>query len=211
MMRHCQRYLAILTFVIHLCMTQHGYAQSLTNTQEYLLWYKAPAVAWEEALPLGNGQTGAMVFGGIGTERLQLNDNTVWSGYPDHGNNPQAAVLLPKIRSLIFSGAYDSAAKVWKQMQGPYSARYLPLADCWLQFDTDSAVTDYRRSLDLSTAIANVQYRQDGNLIERETFLSHPAKALISRIHSAVAGKLSFAISLSSKLRYKVTRQHDGY
>ena len=97
------------------------------------LWYNQPADAWEEALPLGNAKTGAMVFGGVATEHFQLNDNTLWSGYPNPGNNPNGPKILPQVRKQIFEGNYDSATTLWKKMQGPYSARYLPLADLWIE------------------------------------------------------------------------------
>src|SRR5690606_15765083 len=88
------------------------------------LWYNTPARAWEEAMPLGNGKTGAMVFGRISRERIQLNDNTLWSGYPLSGNNSDGPVILPKVREAISTGDYNRASYLWKKMQGPYSARY---------------------------------------------------------------------------------------
>src|SRR5215211_4082168 len=97
------------------------------------LWYNKPATAWEEALPLGNAKTGAMVFGGVVDERYQLNDNTLWSGFPESGNNPAGPEYLPEVRQQIFAGNWDSATTLWKKMQGPYSARYLPLADLWIK------------------------------------------------------------------------------
>src|SRR3954468_22616991 len=84
-------------------------------------WYNKPSSAWEEALPLGNGKTGAMVFGGVAKERFQLNDNTLWSGYPLAGNNPNGPTILPQVRDAVLKGNYDSAAILWKKMQGPYS------------------------------------------------------------------------------------------
>src|SRR6187401_1352258 len=105
------------------------HAQIKSYDHNLKLWYRQPAKAWEEALPLGNAKTGAMVFGGIAKERFQLNDNTLWSGYPNPGNNPDGPKYLPLVRELVFAGNYDSAAAVWKKyMQGTYSARYLPLA-----------------------------------------------------------------------------------
>src|SRR6266850_8181915 len=97
------------------------------NDPELKLWYDQPAAIWEEALPLGNGRTGAMVFGGVGRERFQLNDNTLWSGYPDAGNNPNGPVYLPLIRNAVDDGYYSLAALYWQKMQGPNSARYLPM------------------------------------------------------------------------------------
>ena len=83
------------------------------------LWYNKPAVAWEEALPLGNGKTGAMVFGGLVTERLQLNDNTLWSAYPESGNNPNGPAVLPQVRQAVFDGDYaksEGLGTVFKEL-----------------------------------------------------------------------------------------------
>ena len=97
------------------------------------LWYNKPATIWEEALPLGNAKTGAMVFGGVAEERFQLNDNTLWSGYPNPGNVSEGPKILQQVREQLFTSNWDSAAKIWKKMHGPYSARYLPLADLWIR------------------------------------------------------------------------------
>ena len=127
-----------------------GIADAQSNLK---LWYNKPAAAWEEALPLGNAKTGAMVFGGVVDERYQLNDNTLWSGYPEGGNNPDGPKILPQVREQIFAGNWDSATTLWKKMQGPYSARYLPLVDLWLRNYHDSTTTSYYRDLNLSNAI----------------------------------------------------------
>src|SRR5690349_15670047 len=121
------------TLLIFLLLPVIVKSQSPDNNK-LLMWYDKPAGIWEEALPLGNGNTGAMVFGRIDKERYQLNDNTLWSGYPQDGNNPQAASLLPELRQFLFKGDYASAEQTWRKMQGPYSARYLPLGDLWLDF-----------------------------------------------------------------------------
>jgi len=172
------------------------------------LWYDRPARAWEEALPLGNGKTGAMVFGQINREHFQLNDNTLWSGYPDAGNNPNGPVILPLVREAIFRGDYDSATALWKKMQGPYSARYLPLADLWLDFDrkdgassSDSVPTAYYRDLDLNTAIATVKYTLAGISYERKTFISYPGKVMVVHIKADKKGALNFSVSLTSLLK----------
>src|SRR5687768_17218977 len=132
--------------------------------QSLKLWYSTPATIWEEALPLGNAKTGAMVFGGVATERFQLNDNTLWSGSPNPGNSPEGPKHLLLIRELVFAGNYDSAAAVWKKnLQGPYSARYLPLADLWLKNQlNDTIPSSYYRDLDLNTAITTVKYVING-------------------------------------------------
>jgi alpha-L-fucosidase 2 len=130
------------------------------QTTSLKLWYNRPAKAWEEALPLGNAKTGAMVFGGVVTERFQLNDNTLWSGFPNPGNNPDGKTFLPQVRKQVFAGNYDSATTLWRKMQGPYSARYLPLADLWLKFNySDTTPVKYYRDLDLNNATATVNTR----------------------------------------------------
>ena len=141
------------------------------------------ASAWEEALPLGNGKTGAMVFGGAAREQFQLNDNTLWSGYSDPGNNPNGIKYLPLIRRAVEDGDYTLAEKYWKKMQGPYSARYLHMGNLFLGLLLkDTAITNYSRSLDLNTAIATVSYKVKGITFNRESFISHPDKVLVVRL-----------------------------
>jgi len=191
--------IGIVVFSILLCTVSAVQAQNK-------LWYKQPAKYWEEALPLGNGKTGAMVFGGVAQERWQLNDNTLWSGAPDPGNNPGAQKLLPIVRQLINEKKYDSAAVVWKKMQGPYSAKYLPLADLLLSFPVpDTIVQNYSRQLDLGTATATVTYQQAGVTYHRETFTSFPDKAMVIRLTADKKNAISFIVSLTSKLKY-ITR-----
>jgi len=178
-------------------------AEAQTNNLK--LWYNKPAKAWEEALPLGNGKTGAMVYGRVNRERIQLNDNTLWSGFPDAGNNVNGPQVLPQVRKAIFEGNYDQAALLWKKMQGPYSARYLPLGELYiLDNRKDSVTTSYKRELDINTAISAVNYTIDGVTYKREVFTSYPDKALLVRITSSKPGALNFKAGLASKLRFNV-------
>src|SRR5690349_19662104 len=103
----------LISFLAFLGFISDSLAQK--TKQELRLWYTKPASIWEEALPLGNGKTGAMVFGGITRERFQLNDNTLWSGYPDAGNNSNGPIILPQVGAQIFAGNYDSATSLWKK------------------------------------------------------------------------------------------------
>ena len=181
------------------------------DAKQLKLWYNKAAKAWEEALPLGNAKTGAMVFGGLEKERYQLNDNTLWSGFPDPGNNPNGPIYLPLVRKQVFAANYDSAARLWKKMQGPYSARYLPLADLFLSFpETEDLAKDYYRDLDLSNAVATVRYTHTASFL-RESFISHPAKVMVIRITSDKKGSVNFQASLSSKLKYRVTAVDKNY
>ncbi|MGZ5135362.1 MAG: glycoside hydrolase family 95 protein, partial [Flavitalea sp.] len=176
------------------------------------LWYTSPASIWEEALPLGNAKTGAMVFGGVVNERYQLNDNTLWSGYPEPGNNPNGPTILPLVRQQNFEGNYDSAAKLWKKMQGPYSARYLPLADLLLKFNLrDTTAKKYYRDLDLNNATSTVQYLADEVNYTRESFISFPDKVMVIKISTDKKAAVNFTSSIRSKLRYRTTAMGDDY
>ncbi|MGE9312575.1 glycosyl hydrolase family 95 catalytic domain-containing protein [Niabella sp. CJ426] len=180
-------------------------AQVKSGKDDLKLWYDKPASIWEEALPLGNGKTGAMIFGGVGTERLQLNDNTLWSGAPNPGNTPGGPVILAEVRRLIFAGLYDSATNVWKKMHGPYSARYLPMADLWLRtLGPDTTASAYYRDLNLNTATATVKYTLNGVTYTREAFVSHPDKALVVRLSANKSKAINISAALSSKLKYRV-------
>jgi len=190
-----------LLFLFSVCISLLAAAQASPSLK---LWYTYAASAWEEALPLGNGSTGAMVFGQPYKEHYQLNDNTLWSGYPESGNNPNGPSILPQVRAAIFRGNYDSAAVLWKKMQGPYSARYLPLADLWLSLTDSAAIpSSYYRDLDLNTAIATVQYRSGGVFYQRSTFISYPRKVMVIQLTADKPAALNFSVALTSLLHYQ--------
>jgi alpha-L-fucosidase 2 len=200
-MRHLYFFLLVVsTTAIH-CNEQNDTAQPNLK-----LWYDKPAAIWEEALPLGNAKTGAMVFGGIARERFQLNDNTLWSGAPNPGNTENGVEIVEQVRKQVFENNYDSAAALWKKMHGPYSARYLPLADLWLSGPIpDTITTDYYRDLDLANAIATVKYNTSGVNYHREVFISHPAKVMVIHLTADKKGKIRFDVSLTSKLKFQTT------
>lgn len=188
------------------------FAQSNFRDQDLKLWYDKPAGIWEEALPLGNAKTGAMVFGGVGTERYQLNDNTLWSGYPEPGNNPNGPSVLPQVRKALFEGAYDSATALWKKMQGPYSARYLPLGDLWLKsHGKDSTTSTYYRDLNLNNAVATTRYTVGGITYQREAFISYPDKVMVVRLTASKKGSINLNTALTSKLKYRTTAIANNY
>lgn len=176
-------------------MPEHSLPQN--ETQEHLLWYREPAAQWTEALPLGNGRLGAMVFGGVGEERLQLNEDTIWSGGPSNRNNPGAREALPEVRRLLVAGQIQEAeALAGEGLLGipPRLDCYQPLGDLWLEFDEDDT-TDYRRELDLSTGIARVTYGGPGAEHTREVFVSAPDQVLV--VHLEAAAPLRFRARLS--------------
>lgn len=121
------------------------------------LWYRKPAANWNEALPVGNGRLGAMVFGGGRSEHLQLNEDTLWSGYARDWNNPGAKAILPEVRRLVLEKKdYAGADQLCRGMQGPYNQSYLPLGDLHLELGQELQSQNYRRALDLETGIASV-------------------------------------------------------
>lgn len=172
-----------------------------TTESDLRLWYGQAAKQWEEALPIGNGRLGAMVFGDVANEHLQLNEDTLWSGYPRDWNNPRAREVLPEVRRLIDAGKYTEADTLCKQMQGTFTQSYLPMSDLWLRFDGDQPIEQYTRDLDLQTAIATVRYTQGGATFIREAWVSAPDQVLALRLRCDQPGRLSFTLSLSSILQ----------
>jgi len=165
------------------------------------LWYDRPATHWVEALPLGNGKLGAMVFGGAPVEHLQINEESLWSGYPRDCDNPEAKAFLPRVRQAVFAGDYVLADQMAKHMQGPYTQSYLPLGDLYLEFDHAAEIQSYRRWLDLDSAIHHTEYDIGGVKYTRQVFISAPDHVLVMRISCSQPGALSLAIRTSSPLR----------
>ena len=166
------------------------------------LWYEKPAAAWVEALPIGNGRLGAMVFGDPLRERLALNEDTLWSGGPTDWDNPDAKTWLPKVREAVFAGRYAEADALAKKMQGPYNQSYQPLGDLHLEFDVPGPVEGYRRELDLDRAVATATFRAGSAVHTREAFASFPDQVIVLRVSADLAGQVSFTARLASKLRH---------
>ena len=175
------------------------------------LRYTQPAEKWTEALPVGNGRLGAMVFGTLATERLQLNEETLWSGAPKDWNNPEAKAVLPEVRAALFAGDYVKATALSKKMQGTYTQAYQPLADLRLNFWGDAATagaTNYHRELDLDRAVATVRYTVGNATFTREVFSSFPDQVIVVRLTCDQPGKITFTAAADSLLRYSI--QTDG-
>jgi alpha-L-fucosidase 2 len=170
----------------------------------WMLWYRQPARVWTEALPIGNGRLGAMVFGGVDVERLALNEDTLWSGAPKDWNNPLARGLLPAVRRLIFDGSFAEADELCKQMQGPFTQSYMPLGNLRLEFEHQGDVTDYRRELDLESAVARVTYRVGDVTFRREMIASAPDQAIVMRLTCDQPGQISFVAALNSQLHHAI-------
>ena len=172
------------------------------------LWYRRPAREWVEALALGNGRLGAMVFGGVETERLQLNEDTLWGGGPYDPVNPEALAALPEARRLVFAGKYKEAAGLIsaKMMAKPLGQMpYQPVGDLLLALPAAKAVDDYRRELDLDTALARVSYTLDGVRHAREAFASTPDHVIALRLTADRPGQVNFTAQLATPQKATVT------
>ena len=191
-------------------------AATIASAADLQLWYKQPAREWVEALPVGNGRLGAMVFGGTATERLQLNEDSLWLGWPDANDNPAALAALPKIRELLFAGKYAEAQKLTNHTQiclpgenGSFGS-YTTLGDLTFDFPGHESATDYRRKLALDDAIARVSYRVGDTHFVRETFASYPDQVLVSRIASDQPGSVTFTVKLKRPEAAQTVATKDG-
>ena len=187
-----------------LAVTFFGSAAALSAAEPEQLRYTHAALHWTEALPVGNGRLGAMVFGGVATEHFQLNEATLWSGAPRDWNNPGAREILPQVRAAIFAGDYLKAGELCKKMQGPYNQSYQPLGDLHLDFPGTAGATGYERRLDLDRAVATVRYQLDGATFTRETFSSFPDQVIVVRLTCDQPKHITFTASADSLLRYSV-------
>lgn len=172
-----------------------------TAAQPLKLWYRHPASAWVEALPIGNGKLGAMVFGDIREERLQLNEETMWTGHPIDRSQPGALRALQKARRLLFDGQYSQAEEmIANQFMGRRletgTHTYQTLGDVTISFDHNESQS-YYRELDLNTAAVTVRYKSNGTEYKREYFASPVDNVLVMRLSADQAGALSCSLSLN--------------
>lgn len=169
-----------------------------------LLRYDRPAEQWTEALPVGNGRLGAMVFGGIHSELLQLNEATLWSGGPSEWNNPGAKAALAQVREALFAGDYTTADELCRKMQGPFNQSYQPLGDLKLSFLHEGEPTGYERYLDLDSAVTGMRYQIGDCNFTREVFASYPDQVIVLRISCDQPRKISLNMTADSPLRHEV-------
>jgi alpha-L-fucosidase 2 len=224
MMRNIFKSNCVFLFVTVACVAQ---AQSDYTPK---LWYKEPANAtikdnpngwinnpeWLKALPVGNVFIGAMIFGDVNKERIQLNEKSLWSGRPADNDNPDAAKYLAEIRSLLFAGKYKEATALTNKTQvckgvgtgngnganAPYGC-FQTLGDLWLDFNKSSSYKNYYRELDLMHGIALTKYEQDGVVYTREVFASYPDRALIIHLAANKPHALSFLLSIDRPEKFK--------
>ncbi|WP_345006202.1 glycoside hydrolase family 95 protein [Snuella lapsa] len=223
-------WISCLTLLIMSCSEQPNQKENLK------LWYTEPAKAtvadnpngwkddpeWLKALPLGNGALGAMVFGDVNKERIQLNEESMWSGSPDDNDNPEAYLAQAKIRELLFNGNYKEATKLTQQTQickgkgsGHGNGATVPfgcfqtLGDLWIDFENQSDYDNYYRELDLEDAVVRISYTQGGVRYKREIFTSHPDQVMVVKLTADKPGAISFKSSLTRPERFQTKSEGD--
>ena len=177
-----------------------GFCQNDTK-----LWYKQPAKVWTEALPVGNGRLGAMVFGRVSNELIQLNESTFWSGGPvKHNVNPNAYVNLGLTREALFAENYSKAAALARKLQGVYSESFEPLGDLMITQDFKNAnPSAYYRDLNIADAISTTRFTIDGTEFIRQIFVSAPDQVIVMRFTANKPGALNFKVGTKSLIQYK--------
>lgn len=171
------------------------------GSNDFSLWYAQPAQKWTEALPIGNGRMGAMVFGGTAHERIQFNEDTLWRGKPHDYVRDGALETLPEIRRLVFEGRADEAAKLAREKAISNPVRqlpYQPFGDLRLTFPGHENVTEYRRELNLDSAMAHVSYKVGDVQFVRSAWASYPDRAIFLKIMALKPGQISFTLTLDS-------------
>src|SRR5690606_3700324 len=173
------------------------------SQQDMVLWYDRPATYFEETLVLGNGKHGASVFGGIPSEKIYLNDATLWSGEPvDPHMNPDAHKHITQIRKTLKAEDCLQTEQLNTQLQINFSQSYAPLGTMYIDFRHQGYAENYRRELDIDRAVSRVRYNLDGIRHTREYFVSHPDKVMVVRLSGSKKGALSFDVKFQSLLKY---------
>ena len=189
-----QSLLVILILLVAMCSQPAA-------ANEHKLWYDRPAQTWTEALPIGNGRLGAMVFGNVFADRLQLNEETIWAGQPNNNANPEARQYLPTIRQLVWEGKYREAQDMGTahvQSRTNHGMPYQPFGDLYLNFPGQGNYTNYYRELSLDSARAITQYTANGTTFRREYISSFTGNVITVHLTASKRGAISFTASLTS-------------
>ena len=175
------------------------------------LWYDAPATTWLEALPLGNSRMGAMIYGGVQEDEIQLNEETFWSGGPHDNNSTMSKYYLSQVRSLIFQGREDEAQKIVNRrfIVGPHGMKYLTLGSLKILNDSLGEITDYERELNLVDATAEVTFRADNALFTRKAFASMADSIIVVRFKAGPPARMSFFLDHQCDYDYETVVDGD--
>ena len=174
-----------------------------------MIWNPAAAERFEEAYPIGNGRLGAMVYGGVGAERLSLNESSLWSGRPKSYALPEARAALAGVRQALFRDDFPAADKLCGKLMGPYTQSYLPAGNLRLYFSHDIAATEYRRELDLADGVCRVSYQCGEVAYTRTVFSSYSDQLVVMRLEASSPGAITFSTHFDSLLRGFQRREAD--
>ena len=206
-----------LNYLFSLCALIFVVAQATTAQSSTKLWFDKPAAYFEESLVLGNGKMGASVFGGPESEKIYLNDATLWSGKPvDPYMNPEAYKFIPQVREALAKEDYKQADSLNRNIQGKFTESYAPLGTLFINFEHKGEVEDYYRELDISEAISKTTYRVEGIKFSREYLISHPDQIMVVKLSADKKSALNFSVTFNSLLKYKTKVEDnilkaDGY
>jgi len=219
-----------------LCILLISCSGEILTENNLKLWYNQPADAsvpdspngwhddaeWLKSLPLGNGSLGVMVFGDVNRERIQLNEESMWSGSHHDSDNPEAALHQYKIRQMLFEGKYREATELTNKTQickgsgsGHGNGANVPfgcfqtLGDLWIDWDKTGDYKNYYRELDLNDAVVRVRYTQNGVNYEREIFTSYPGQVMVARFTADKPGQISFNCSMTRPERFSTHSEDD--
>lgn len=193
-----------MIFTWALCLFVIG-GSSLWAQSTHKLWYNQPAQYFEETLVLGNGRMGASVFGGVDSDKILLNDITLWSGEPVKADSwPDAYKNLPAVREALKNEDYELAEKLNRKLQGNNSQSYAPLGTLFLNFNHSGTAQKYYRELNIANAVSKVEYEVNGVTFTREYFISHPDQVMVIKLTSSKKGALSFSLQFTSQLKHQV-------
>jgi alpha-L-fucosidase 2 len=202
-MKIVQRYLLLVV----LCIFQSLQLTHAQQSGDLKLWYEKPATQWLEALPVGNGRLGAMVYGDPSKECIQLNENTVWAGRPYRNDKAEAKEALGDVRKMIFDGKYKEALDLvnQKMIGGPHGMSYQTAGNLRLNFAGHEHFTNYYRELDLEKATVSSRYTVDAVNYTTKVFSSFPDQVIIARISADKSGSINFSASMDRPGKVKVS------
>ncbi len=193
------------SILLSLCFVFLWKIEALSQSNN-TLWYKQPAQYFEESLVLGNGKMGASIFGGVESDKIFLNDATLWTGEPVNANmNPDAHNYIPLIREALRNENYALADSLNRFVQGSFSESYAPLGTMKVNVKHNGEPKNYYRELNISEAISRVSYEVDGTKFTREYFISHPDQIMVIKLTSSKKGALNFDINFESLLHHQIS------
>jgi len=200
-------------WTLALCFFLSLQSSKAQQSGKLILWYEKPAKQWVEALPIGNGRLGAMIFGDPGNEVIQLNENTLWAGSPNRNDNPNAKASLPEVRKLIFEGKYKEAQDLVNKdfiTKTSHGMAYQTVGNLKLTFPGHENFSNYYRELNLEKAVALSRYESNGVKYETSVFSSFPDQVIVARIKANKPGAITFSASMERPKPSQVTVTTNG-